>query len=198
MALTTLKEDLLREFREERIMISEQLDLLDPLATSMRKPAARRLIHSTALILAEFLCYALSIGGIVLIVMLQGVYPFSVLSNVIYNSEYSTKLGANNLLYLSLTIYGMVGLLVLVVFMLGRASRVIRQKNDILNLAGKDIKTIVEQHLVRKAEIDTIEQRHLLDISGINLPEDHALGVTGYAPEPKDTVNGVYNPAYGG
>ena len=61
----------------------------------------------------------------------------------------------------------------------------IRRKNNILSQAGKNIKKMVEQHLVRKAAIDTIEQRHLLDISGINLMD-----------KIRDDVNSVGNPGF--
>src|ERR1700761_7536455 len=100
MALTTLKDDLLAEFREERIMINEQIGLLDPLATSLRKPAAQRLLSGGALILSEFICYIISLGGIAFIAFMHKIYPFSILGNVFYNSEDRNRIGAPNLFYL--------------------------------------------------------------------------------------------------
>jgi hypothetical protein len=170
MPLTTLKEDLLQEFREERIMINEQIGLLDPLATSLRRPAAQRLLSSSTLVLTEILCYILSLGGIALIACMHKTYPFSILTDIFYNPQYRSSISQTNFLYLALAIYGISALSVLFVFIIGRMARVIRLKNDILNLAGKDIKTIVGQHLERKAILDTIEQRHMLGLSGISFP----------------------------
>ena len=43
-------------------MIYEQIELLDPLGTSLRKPAAQRLAGKGALIFSEILCYLLAAG----------------------------------------------------------------------------------------------------------------------------------------
>src|SRR4051812_49210214 len=158
MSLTTLKDDLLQEFREERTMINEQLELLDPLAISLRKPAAQRLLSSGTLIITEFSCYIISLGGVAFIALMHKIFPFRVLSDIFYNPQFRNALGTPNLLYLVLGIYGIAAVSVLLIFVIGRMAREIRLKNDILNMAGKDIKTIVGQHLERKAALDTIEQ----------------------------------------
>lgn len=168
MSLTTLKDDLLQEFREERVMINEQIELLDPLATSLRKPAAQQLLSSGTLAITEVSCYIVSLGGIAFMAFMHLIYPFSILSNTFYNSGLRNQIGAPNLTYLILATYGLVGIGVVLIFILGRMAREIRLKNDILHLAGKDIKTIVGQHLERKAALDTIEQRHMLGMSGVN------------------------------
>ena len=186
MALTTLKDDLLQEFREERIMINEQIELLDPLATSLRKPAAIRLLSSGTLIVAEASCYILSAGGLAFIVFMHEIYPFSVMSEIFYNSELRNKAGNLNMFYFILAVYGLAAIGVLLMFIVGRMAREIRLKNDILHMAGKDIKTIIGQHLERKAAHDTIEQRHMLGVSGISLP----------AEKQKPRVTEVANPAY--
>ncbi len=182
MSLTTLKDDLLEEFREERIMIKEQIELLDPLATSLRKPAAQRLLSSGTLIISEISCYILSLGGIAFIGFLHRIYPFTVLNDVFFNSQIRSKVGSTNLLYLIIAIYGLVLIGITMMFILGRMAREIRLKNDILNQAGKDIKTIVGQHLERKASMDTIEQRHMLGLSGVS------------AQPAKDSANPVQTP----
>src|ERR1700761_8859615 len=102
MALTTLKDDLLQEFREERIMINEQIELLDPLATSLRRPAAQRLLSTGTLIITEFSCYIVSLGGIAFIAFMHRIYPFSLLKEVFYTSEFRNRIGNTNLIYLIL------------------------------------------------------------------------------------------------
>jgi hypothetical protein len=169
MSLTTLKDDLLHEFREERVMINEQIGLLDPLATSLRKPAAQRLLSSGTLIITEVSCYLVSLGGIAFMAVMHRIYPFHSLGDMFYNSQIRNSVGTENLFYLILAIYGLVGIGVGLMFIIGRMAREIRLKNDILHHAGKDIKTIVGQHLERKASLETIEQRHMLGpISGID------------------------------
>jgi hypothetical protein len=186
MSLTTLKDDLLAEFREERIMITDQLEMLDPLATSLRKPAAQRLLSSGTLIITEFSCYIVSLGGIAFTALLHRIYPFSLLSKTFYDPELRNKIGGPNLTMLIAATYALAILLLAFVFVIGRMAREIRLKNDILHVAGKDIKTIVGQHLERRAALRTIEQRHMLGMSGIN-----------HVPSPaKVAVNEVVNAGY--
>ncbi len=201
MSLTTLKDDLLREFREERTMINEQLELLDPLATSLRKPAAQRLLSSGTLIITEMSCYIVSLGGIAFIAFMHRIYPFKAMSTLFYNAAARNSIGTENLTYLILAVYGIAAIGVLLMFIIGRMAREIRLKNDILNLAGKDIKMIVGQHLERKAALETIEQRHLLGtVSGVSqqaqkpkvvADERFSIGTL------KPALNEIRNPGFG-
>lgn len=202
MSLTTLKEDLLQEFREERIMINEQIELLDPLATSLRKPAAQRLLSSGTLIIAEFSCYVVCLGGVACIALMHKIYPFSLLNSIFYNSEIRNRVGNINLLYLIIAVYGIAAVGVSLLFIIARMAREIRLKNDILNLAGKDVKTIVGQHLARKAVMDTIEQRHMLGLSGVSQPEKRKPAEAQQAAQHraasiKASIAEVPNPGFG-
>lgn len=184
MTSNRLQDDLLKDFKEQKRMIYDQVELLDPLATSLRKPAAQRLISKGALIFAEVLCYVLSLGAVALAIFLDKIYPYYVLSEIRYKSEFR-KLGWMNLEAFAFGIYGLIGLIALLFYLLARASRALRLKNTILNLAGKNIKIIVGQHLNRKASIDSIDQRHFLE-----LPNEHL--------EEGVKVNKVANPGYDG
>ncbi len=195
MALTTLKDDLLHEFREERIMINEQIELLDPLATSLRKPAAQRLLSSGTLIISEISCYIVSLGGLAFIGFMHMIYPFSIMGDIFYNSKVRNEAGATNLAYFIIAVYGITAISVVLVFIIGRMAREIRLKNDILHVAGKDIKTIVGQHLERKAAHDTIEQRHMLGLSGISLPSAQATQPSRQKVHVNEAVNPGYEPA---
>ncbi len=200
MALTTLKDDLLAEFREERVMINEQIGLLDPLATALRKPAAQRMLSSGTLILSEYICYIVSIGGIAFVALMHKIYPFSQLNTILYNTTQRNLMGATNLLYLILGVYAVAAICIVLTFILGRVAREMRLKNEILYHAGKDIKTIVGQHLERKAALDTIEQRHMLGLSGINqTTEKQKFPVAASSPEPVThmSLNEIRNPGFG-
>jgi hypothetical protein len=186
MALTTLRDDLMQEFREECVMIRQQMKILDPLGTSLRKPAAQRLISTTTLIITEILCYAIFLGGIALMVKMHTIYPFSVGSAIYHTPEISNKLGGPNVNNFLLAGYAIVGLAVLLFLAIARMARVIRLKNEILNQAGKDIKEILGMHLERSAALDTLEQRHMLNVSGISLPSEKT----------KVKINEVGNPGY--
>jgi hypothetical protein len=186
MALTTLKDDLLQEFREECIMIREQMEMLDPLGTALRKPAAQRLISTSTLIITEILCYALFLGGVAFMVMMPQIYPFNVGNTIYHSQEIGNKLGSVNVNNFLLAGMGITGLAVILFLVIGRMARAIRLKNEILHSAGKDIKIILGMHLERMAAIDTIEQRHMLNVSGISMP----------AEKNKVKINDVANPGY--
>ncbi len=170
MSHTTLKEDLLAEFREERVMINEQIEILDPMATSLRQPAAKSLLSSSTLVITEYICYFLSLGIIAFIFLMHRIYPFSLLSNIFYTPEIRNSIGASNVIYLMCAIYAIIVFGSILLFCIGRIVREIRLKNDILEVVGRDVKVIVGMHLERKAALDTIEQRHMLGMSGIAQP----------------------------
>lgn len=185
-------------------MIKEQIELLDPLATSLRKPAAQRLLSSGTLIISEISCYIVSLGGLAFITFLHKIYPFTALTDIYYDPHTRNRIGGTNLLYMVLAIYGLVLIGVVLMFIVGRMAREIRLKNDILHHAGKDIKTIVGQHLERKASMDTIEQRHMLGLSGVSVqPTKESNVQTPTAAFRKNGlgslggVNDVRNPGFG-
>jgi hypothetical protein len=182
-------------------MINEQIELLDPLATSLRKPAAQRLLSSSTLILTEYIAYIVSIGGIAFMALMHKIYPFSVLNTMLYTPQQRIRIGAPNIIYLLLGIYGLTAIGIALTFILGRVAREMRLKNEILYMAGKDIKTIVGQHLERKAALDTIEQRHMLGMSGIGQPDKQkvqtAPATTPFrATAPAVAINDVRNPGF--
>lgn len=179
MALTRLQEDLLQEFKEERRMINGQIELFDPLADSMRRPVAQRLLNKSLLVVLELLIWLALFGTIILALFLKKLYPFYVLSQVKAKATES-GIGRYNADALYWGIIGIIGVCAVLWLIIARMIRRIRQKNDILHLAGSRIKTLVGQHLQRKAAIDAIEQRHFAEIPG----------------DGKRDVNTVENPGY--
>ncbi len=170
MALTTLKEDLLQEFTEECNMVGTQMKMLDPLGTSLRRPAAQRLISHSTLIITEYVCYGLFIGAIVFIAMAHTILPFSVMNTIYHNQNISNVVGSPNLNNYIMASYAIAVAAAALILAIARMARIIRLKNDILHQAGKDIKTILEMHLQRKAALDMINQRHGLGISVVTMP----------------------------
>jgi hypothetical protein len=182
--MAKLHDDLMRDFKEQKAMIYSQLEVFDPMGTQLAKPAAQRLVSKGILIISEILCYVLALGAIAFAVFMNKIYPFYILSEIQYKSEY-VKLGWMNVRMFTICIYALLGIISLLFYGLGTSLRHIRLKNDILGFAGKHIKTLVGQHLKRKASIDTIEQRHFLE-----LPDFQEEGVS------KVKVNEVPNLGY--
>ena len=180
MALTTLKDDLLQEFREECIMINDQLEMLDPLGTALRQPAAQNLVSGAMLLIGELVCYVLCLGGVAFTVMLHRIYP-----DLLNNPKLEAISGKTNLFLFVLALYGILALLVVCFFIIGRMAHELRLKNKILAPAAEDIKIVLGQLLERKAAIDTLQQRHMLGVSGISKPAKQ-----------KVRVNDVANPGY--
>lgn len=193
MSLVSLKDDLLQEFREEKVMITEQIELLDPLVAALNKPAARHMLGSGTLIIAEIACYIVTAGGLAFTLLMHTIYPFSILREVFYNPELRYKVGAMDLTYLTLAVYALSALAVIFAFVLGRTAREIRLKNEILYQAGKDVKVMIGQHLERKAIIDTIEQRHMLGAPVISYPAKEKKE----QERKKESVATIGNPAFG-
>ncbi len=181
-----LQDDLLHEFKEHKALIYSQLEVFDPMGTMLSKPIAQRLVNKGILIFTEILCYLLAVGVIVFAFFMNKIYPFYILTELQYKSEYAT-LGAMNVRMFTLAIYAMLGLIALLFYFLGTAMRQIRLKNKILAFAGKHIKTLVSQHLKRKASIDAIEQRHFLELPDM---QHDGVGVA--------RVTQVPNPGYEG
>ncbi len=183
MALSRLQDDLLQDFNEQKLMIESQLEVFDPMGVELSKPAAQRLVSKGALIFAEICCYLLSLGCIAFAVFLTKLFPFFILSEIRFKSQYNA-LGAVNVEAFNLAIYGLIGIICILFYFLARAMHSIRQKNNILHFAGKHIKTLVSQHLKRKANIQALEQRHFMD-QPITMPHEVR-------------VNDVPNPGYDG
>gem|GEM_PF-409623 len=166
MGVSRLQDDLLQAFHEEKVLIREQLELFDPLAVSLRRPAAQRLLSKGLLIFYETLCYLLCLAAVMVIVFMNTLYPFYLLHVLRHRSQYTDSLGLAHVQNLQLAVGGLLGLIALLCFIIARMMRRVRLKNDILHLAGKHIKTLVGQHLKRKAAMDAIEQRHFREWPG--------------------------------
>jgi len=163
MSITRLQEDLLNDFKEQKHIIVEQIELFDPLATSLRKPAAQRLASKGGLILAEIVLYLSFAGMVYSTIFLNLIYPFTSLMKVRYVKSVDDLTAMREAEFFSIAIHAMAGTIALLLLLMARMVRRIRLKNNILSLAGRNMKILVGQHLKRKAAIEAIEQRHMLD-----------------------------------
>lgn len=154
-----LQDTLLEEFRQSKKMVHDQIALFEPLASSMRKPAAQRLAQNGLLFVEESLCWLLVLACIAVGIFLNKLYPFYVLFEL-SATKAGDAVGHQNIQMLRLAIYALIGLCGILFLIQARSLRKIRKKNTILSLAGKDIKTIIGQLLQRKAAIEVIEQKY--------------------------------------
>lgn len=159
MENSKLQEDLLKEFNEEKTLISNQLNLLDPLAVSLRKPIATRLLNNLILIALEIVTWLFFLATIAFAIIRDKVYPFYILNRMRSNPEkhgFSDR-DLNNL-YNSVLVFSII--IALLLFVIARNLARLRKKNKILQMAGKTIKVVVGEHLKRKATLNALEQRH--------------------------------------
>ena len=188
MALTALEDDLLRELEQERNMVYEQIEVLDPLSVSLRHPLSRRFLGNTILLIFEYLCYLVAIAGILFTAMAHTIYPFTVLNKVYTTKSIITKIGETDFMHFSVAVYALLVLCVLLIFLVGRMARDIRIKTNLLQTVSIDVSEILAQHTERKAAIDYLEQKHEFDFSGDSIPDDDDAG-----PD----INDIANPGYG-
>lgn len=154
-----LQEDLLKEYRAEKVMVANQLELLEPLAVSLRKPIAARVLNSIVLLFFEALSW-LGIATVIgFCIIRDKVYPFYILARL---RTKAAELGFSNsdvdAVYWSVLIFA--AIIIILLFIVARNLGKIRKKNAVLQLAAKSIKTVVGEQLNRKAAIKVIDQRY--------------------------------------
>ncbi|RYD98393.1 MAG: hypothetical protein EOP54_07715 [Sphingobacteriales bacterium] len=158
----SLYNDLVQDWQEQKAMIKEQIKLIDPMATSLRKSTAQRFLSATLNVMMEILMYLLAIGSIAYLFFLDNLGPFYILGKITSMPEMKTLFSGNDLSGFAMAIKGLFVLVALLFFTIGRMLANIRHKNATLSLAGKNMKTISGQHLARKTEIEILEQRHIM------------------------------------
>lgn len=158
-----LQDDLIREFREEKKLVNDQIERFDPLATSLRKPAAQRLLSAGFLILLEVVFYVLSLASIAAIFFSDKLYPLYMFTRF-KRPEYVDMIGRGNVDNLFYWMIGMLIAFAVLFFIIARNLHRIRVKNVIINRAGSVVKHFVGELLTRKAAINALEQRHFHDL----------------------------------
>src|SRR5690606_39197997 len=134
---------------------------IDPMATSLRKSTAQRFLNASLNVLMEVLMYVLSLASIAFLFFLNNLGPFYVLGKIQAMPEINARLSSSELSNFDLALKALFVVVAVLFFVIGRMLANIRHKNATLSLAGKNMKTISGQHLVRKTEIETLEQRHV-------------------------------------
>ncbi len=158
----SLYNDLVQDWQEQKALIKEQIKLIDPMATSLRKSTAQRFLNATLNVIMEMLMYLLALGSIAYLFFLDNLGPFYILGKITTTPEVKTLFSTNDLSTFGMGIKGLFVVIAILFLVIGRMLANIRHKNATLSLAGKNMKTISGQHLARKTEIETLEQRHIM------------------------------------
>lgn len=159
-----LQEDLIRDFQDQKKTINEQVALIDPMATSLRRPAARRLFHAGFIMVMEALCWLCFLGGIAFLLFADKLYPFYQLNQMLHNQALKAQYPEQDLKVLYWSIKGMALLVSILFLLIARMLGTIRLKNSVLHVAGRNMKLLVEQLLKRKAAMEFLQQRHPVDM----------------------------------
>lgn len=164
MSMTRLQEDLLNDFKEQKRMVVEQIELFDPLGKALVKPAARKLADPMLMAVLEVLSYLFAAGNLALTVGMNRIYPFSTLQNVRYLRSAADARALTEAEHFSIVVHTLAGLTAFLFLAIGLLVRRIRLKNRALKIAGSATRSLLSQHLQRRATIETLEHRHFLDL----------------------------------
>lgn len=168
----SLYNDLVRDWQEQKALIKEQIKLIDPMATSLRKSTAQRFLSATLNVMMEILMYLLAIGSIAYLFFLDNLGPFYILGKITTTPELKTLFSGNDLSSFGMAIKGLFVVIAVLFLIIGRMLANIRHKNATLSLAGKNMKTISGQHLARKSEIESLEQKHIMVLPQTDITVD--------------------------
>lgn len=168
----SLYNDLVHDWQDQKTMIKEQIKLIDPMATSLRKSTAQRFLNATLNVVMEILMYLLAIGSIAYLFFLDNLGPFYILGKITSTPEIKTLFSGNDLSSFGMAIKGLFVLIAVLFLIIGRMLANIRHKNTTLSLAGKNMKTISGQHLARKTAIESLEQKHIMVLPKTDITVD--------------------------
>jgi len=155
-----LQEELIRDFQEQKRTISEQLAVADPMAASLRRPAARRLFHAGIIVFLEILAWLLLLCCIAFVLFSDRLYPFYYFNQLQHDTSLGARYRSQDLRVLYWTIKATGIFTAVLFFIIARMLGTIRLKNSILHVAGRNMKLLAEQLLKRKAAMEMLEQKY--------------------------------------
>ncbi|HTO16202.1 MAG TPA: hypothetical protein VLZ83_10540 [Edaphocola sp.] len=168
MENNSLYNDLVKDWHAQKALVKEQVTIIDPIATSLRRSLATRFLNVTLNVLMEIIMYLLSIGSIAYIFFMDNLGPFYVMSKAAVD-PLLFNVGKSDMKSFQWAIIGMFILLAFLFFIIGRMLANIRKKNALISLVGKEMKIISGQLLERKSVIENLEQRHVMELPNTDL-----------------------------
>jgi hypothetical protein len=92
------------------------------------------------------------------------IFPFHLIGRLLHDTAISDNYNPNHVMLLSWIIRGMAVFTALLFYIILRLLGSIRKKNNVLHLTGKNMRLLAEQLLKRKAAMDTLEQKHPVEM----------------------------------
>jgi len=160
--------------------LKSQIELVDPMAANLRQRAATRFFQAGFLLLLEFIVWILLVACFAFVVFMNKLYPFYLLDQIAHDNTVLQQYLFHDLQVLNWSIRGIVIFTGLLLFWIGRMLAKIRIKNSLINLAGKNMKTLIEQFFQRRSEIEALENKF-----PVQLPADSDTVI----PPPADNHN---------
>src|SRR5690554_2602958 len=159
MSHSELIRDLIQDFQQQRSDLDSKIELIDPIATSIRQPAASRLINNSLLVIGEYIMYILAIAFLGLTIFTNKVPILNTWFTASEIGEVIDRIPENDLLWFEVAYKGLFFLLALCFVWIGRMLVKFRHKNSILHLAAKDMNALVEVLFKRKVEMEQLENK---------------------------------------
>lgn len=159
-----LYKEFIKNFQEEKKVNEEQISLLDPLAVSMKSNAIRRMFQNWLLILLEIVTWLAVVFCIALIILMDKVYPLSVISKLYKSNEMPLSLQYHDLKGMYWAVCGLIVLLGILFVVIARMISSIRRKNKVLAIAAKNMKKVAEQLLRKRSQFETMQLKFPLEI----------------------------------
>lgn len=160
MPQTELLKDLILDFQQQKSEVQAQIQLIDPVATSIRKPAANRLLNKSMLIVGEILMYCFFLAFLGLAFFSKHFPILNTWDALTQLTEVKDSFIENDLLWFEIIFKGSFFITALLFLWIGRMLSKFRHKNDVLQLAAQNMNTIVERLFKRKVELEQMEHQY--------------------------------------
>ncbi len=159
-----LYKEFIKNFQEEKKVNEEQISLLDPLAVSMKSNAIRRMFQNWSLILLEIASWLAAVMCVALIVLMDKVYPLSVLHKIFKSNDMPIAFQYQDLKGMYWAVCGLIALLCVLFIVIARMISTIRRKNKVLAIAAKNMKQVAEQLLRKRSQNEAMQLKYPAEI----------------------------------
>lgn len=160
MPTSRLHEDLLKDLAEQKQSLKEQINLIDPLASSIHRPAFKRYIQSGFSVFIEIILWIIALGLVVYAIFYNRLPPFYNLKKIFLIAKNNNAVSDYENNVISWSIQGLIIIIAILLVIISRMMAKMREKNNILQLSAKNMKQLVELQLRRRASLETLEQRY--------------------------------------
>jgi len=172
MEHSSLLKDLLEDFNDQKLHISEQINNMEPIAEVINEPATKRFINSSILWVAQIFLYIIGVSAIILLFVFTKVPYFNIWNTIETTQELRDYLIERDIVIFELLIRSLFFIIALLSFLFANILSKNRRKNRLLQLASQQMFQVVEANLNRKIKIENIENTYG---TNINIEEEGSI-----------------------